>query len=520
MTTGKHFYERMVGVFGVFMIFCTTAYGGEKPDVVRDLSPNVNCAVAFQPDTTRILHNPLTGWVLYANIGMDAVDFWKRYDNMYVPALGHNVSVSTYAHTLYIRASWADFNPQEDVYGWRTESNLKAYIEGAYQRNMRLAFRVVVDSRDKGKEFSPQFVKDAGAKGFVNRGKWSPYADDPVFQKYYAKFVKALAADFNDPTKMEFIDGFGLGKWGEYHTMIYSTGDESPKRAVFDWVTDLYSKAFDRVPVVVNYHRWVGAGKDWVDDAHFAADSEEMLDGAIKKGYSLRHDAFGMTTYYGSWERRYAEKIRHRVPIIMEGGWIVRTHRYWQDPRGYRQGVHEDVRRGEFEDSKEAYVNMMDFRFGETESWFRDAYDLVQRFLREGGYRLYPSEISLPSEVRSTSAPVIQHRWENVGWGYCPTNIPQWNQKYKVAFALLDPKTNKVRYIFVDEKTDLSRWIKGTTTEYTLKPQMNHVRKGDYIWAVGLIDQTNNDQIGLQMAVRGDILDSGWLKLVQVKVND
>ena len=122
-------------------------------------------------------------------------DFWAQYDHMYIPELGHNVSVTDYAHTLYIRASWTDFNPQEDVYGWKIDSNLRAYIEGAYQRNMRLAFRVVVDSRDKRTEFTPQFVKDAGAKGFMNKGKWSPYSDDPVFQKYYTKFVKALAKD-------------------------------------------------------------------------------------------------------------------------------------------------------------------------------------------------------------------------------------------------------------------------------------------------------------------------------------
>lgn len=128
--------------------------------------------------------------------------------------------------------------------------------------------------------------------------------------------MKALAKDFNDPSKVEFIDGFGLGKWGEYHTMIYSTGDDTPKKAVFNWVTDIYSQAFDKVPVVINYHRWIGAGKDWVDDEHFAADSEEMLEEAIKKGYSLRHDAFGMTTYYGSWERRFAKNIVIYAPLL------------------------------------------------------------------------------------------------------------------------------------------------------------------------------------------------------------
>lgn len=390
MVIRKISYYRVIVSLCLFMFLLSPVFGDENSAVSFDKELSENNIVTIQPDSLRILHNPLTGWVLYASMGVDAADFWAQYDHMYIPELGHNVSVTDYAHTLYIRASWTDFNPQEDVYGWKIDSNLRAYIEGAYQRNMRLAFRVVVDSRDKRTEFTPQFVKDAGAKGFMNKGKWSPYSDDPVFQKYYTKFVKALAKDFNDPSKVEFIDGFGLGKWGEYHTMIYSTGDDTPKKAVFDWVTDIYSQAFDKVPVVINYHRWIGAGKDWVDDEHFAADSEEMLEGAIKKGYSLRHDAFGMTTYYGSWERRFAKKYRNICPIIMEGGWIVKSHSYWQDPRGYRKDSHEDVRRGEFDDSKEAHVNMMDFRFGDTESWFKDAFDLVRRFLREGGIGSIP----------------------------------------------------------------------------------------------------------------------------------
>ena len=42
--------------------------------------------------------------------------------------------------------------------------------------------------------------------------------------------------------------------------------------------------------------------------------------------------------------------------------------------------------RGEFDDSKEARVNMMDFRVGdETESWFKTSFNLVKRFIAEGG---------------------------------------------------------------------------------------------------------------------------------------
>ena len=472
--------------------------------------------IVIQPDKQRLLRNPLNGWVVYANT--QAPDFWEKYDNMPVPALGHAVRISDYAHTLYIRTSWTELNPEDEVYGWNTNENLKKLIQGAIDRKMRLAFRVVVDSRDKRYGFTPEFVRKAGAQGYVNRNKWSPYPDDPIFQQYFEKFLKALASTFNDPQIVDFIDGFSLGKWGEYHTVLYSTGDNSPRKAVFNWMTDLYTRYFTKVPVVINYHRWIGTEKDWIDDSKFDKESESLLETAIEKGYSLRHDAFGMTTYYGSWERKFIEKYRYIRPVIMEGGWIIKAHPYWNDPRNYRKDHPKDVRKGEFEDSKEAYVNMMDFRYGETESWFQDSYDLVQEFISEGGYRLYPDKISLPEKVNKHSEVIIHHRWNNLGWGYCPVNIPQWNQKYKVAFALIDEQ-GQIKYTFVDTDTDLSKWIKGNPAEYQFTPDVKKVKKGKYTWAVGLVDTTSGNTIGLEIAAKGEFSLDGWLRLSKVRFN-
>ncbi len=91
----------------------------------------------------------------------------------------------------------------------------------------------------------------------------------------------------------------------------------------------------------------------------------------------MRHDAFGMGLYYGEWERDFAKKYFGVRSILMEGGWITgKIHAFWVDPRNYRKGHPEDVRQGEFDDSKEARVNMMDFRVGETESWFHNTFPL------------------------------------------------------------------------------------------------------------------------------------------------
>lgn len=99
------------------------------------------------------------------------------------------VKVSDYANTCYIRTSWSSLNPSEGVYIWDDpNARLTKLIQSVLNRNMRLAFRIVVDGRDQGQN-TPLYVFEAGAKWYSdpNSGKEtvrkSPYPDDPVFQE-------------------------------------------------------------------------------------------------------------------------------------------------------------------------------------------------------------------------------------------------------------------------------------------------------------------------------------------------
>lgn len=76
----------------------------------------------------------------------------------------------------------------------------------------------------------------------------------------------------------------------------------------------------------------------------------------------------------------------------------------------------------------------------------------------------------------------ITHRWSNLGWGYCPTNIPQWKDKYQVAFALLDKNTLQPKYTFLDSEPALSDWIEGSPKTYTFNLKLTDVAAGDYLW--------------------------------------
>lgn len=495
-----------------------------------------NKIVNIKPERSKFLRNPLQGWNIYTGIGSGMMDnFWDIYDNF--DSSEGKVKVSDYGTTLYIRGAWSDFNPEEGVYIWQDGVNtepakrFRMLVNGAKERNLKLAFTFVVDSRDKHYNFTPDYVREAGCKGYVTTTGsvqvWSPYPDDPIFQEKYAKFLQDFAAKYNDPDLTNYVSGFGLGKWGETHTLKYWAVDNKEKTEketkyeVFEWITDLMAKIFTKVPIFINYHRCLLSSSSF--DGANLDDTADLIDRAVKKGFSLRHDAFGMKQYYKDWERRIATTYRYQCPFIMEGGWVKSSHGSSIKGDGYAD--YAEVRKGEFDEGKGANVNMMDFRFssspqtGETHSWFNSAFKLVKEFIADGGYRLYPDKISLPENASSNGKVVLTHRWSNLGWGYCPTNLPQWNQKYKVAFALLDKTTEKSVKVFVDPNPEISDWVQGTPHTYKTELTLSDVTPGQYEWAVGIVDTTKDNAIGIIISARDEYqTEDGWVKLSDVTI--
>ena len=495
-----------------------------------------NKIVNIKPERSKFLRNPLQGWNIYTGIGSGMMDnFWDIYDNF--DSSEGKVKVSDYGSTLYIRGAWSDFNPKEGVYIWQDGVNtepakrFRMLVNGAKERNLKLAFTFVVDSRDKHYNFTPDYVREAGCKGYeTTTGSvqvWSPYPDDPIFQEKYAKFLQDFAAKYNDPDLTNYVSGFGLGKWGETHTLKYWAVDNKEKTEketkyeVFEWITDLMAKTFTKVPIFINYHRCLLSSSSF--DGANLDDTADLIDRAVKKGFSLRHDAFGMKQYYKDWERRIATTYRYQCPFIMEGGWVKSSHGSSIKGDGYAD--YAEVRKGEFDEGKGANVNMMDFRFssspqtGETHSWFNSAFKLVKEFIADGGYRLYPDKISLPENASSNGKVVLTHRWSNLGWGYCPTNLPQWNQKYKVAFALLDKTTEKSVKVFVDPNPEISDWVQGTPHTYKTELTLSDVTPGQYEWAVGIVDTTKDNAIGIIISARDEYqTEDGWVKLSDVTI--
>ena len=71
----------------------------------------------------------------------------------------------------------------------------------------------------------------------------------------------------------------------------------------------------------------------------------------------------------------------------------------------------------------------------------------------------------------------------------------------------------------MDKDSDPAEWINGTPTSYKFEFPLTGVAAGTYTWAVGIVDTTRENAIGINLALRADQLtDGGWAKLTTLTV--
>jgi len=142
----------------------------------------------------------------------------------------------------------------------------------------------------------------------------------------------------------------------------------------------------------------------------------------------------------------------------------------------------------------------------------------VKSFVAHGGYRLYPVSVEAPESACAGKKVEVSTSWENIGWGYCPANIPQWNQKYKVGISLLDETGNPVKTV-VEHRSDLSTWLREKGATHKTSFSLKGVKPGKYRWAVALVDTTDGNRPSLEMAVdKNAVLENGWLPCGEISI--
>lgn len=451
--------------------------------------------IYIQEDTVSLFRNPCMGWGIYD----DANDEVQNADN-YWDKQGY--IASKYASFLYIRWRWSDMEPEEGKYAWIYDENYKKLIQGALDRGLKLCFRIYNNGQDNIKQSTPDYVRKAGAKGYKVTGiggkeLWTPYPDDSIFQEKLEKFVKAFAEEYDNPDIVDFIDGYNLGWWGECHHIKLQ--DQNKIERVFDWITTLYSSNFKNVNLLLPFGSQIG----------FDIEKKIAID---EKGYGMRRDGLG-SMWFSEQERIITSKMYGKTLLVGEScywGTSDDNCKPFASDTYYQLKTWRDVYEKSYNDAIIGHFNTLDLReIAESKGWTSKAEDLVNGFIRKGGYRILPYSLTLPVYVDSNENITINHTWKNSGNGYLPNNMKNWNYKYKPAFALLDVN-GKVVKSWIDDYAEPSEWLCGEKHSYDFIIQLNNIPKGKYKWAVAIVDKTKNNTPAIKLAINDNEQIKGW----------
>lgn len=350
---------------------------------------------------------------------------------------------------------------------------------------------------------------DAGAESYEVSGfnvkHPSPYLDDPVFQKKFSNFIQAFSKKFDDPSTVDYVDGFNLGWWGEGHHLRFK--NSSNKMSTFQWIINLYGSNFKTVPLVMPINSEIGY------------DTEKIIafDG---QGYHPRRDGIA-SSWFTDYEKGLLETIFPNKMVVAEscywgGGDIsyysnLDTKYNWTSWGAYYTQV--------VSEALSYHANYLDLReAAESKIYLTQAEEQIKKFMIQGGYRLYPKEITYSDIISSTKKIEVKHSWVNLGDGYLPNNDKRWNYKFKVAFSLLD-KDNKILNQWISATAEPSAWVKSKDSAYSESLSVDNFPAGTYKLALAIIDITVGNKPAINLAVdKGILTPDNWLKIGDVTI--
>lgn len=486
----KTFFNTLLAATIVTLAGCSDS----EPDTASINVPKGSQAIDLQQDRSGLLRNPCMGWGLYDDAVRDVANadtYWAAQDE----------AARNYASYFLIRWRWSEMEPEEGKYAWLYDDNYKKLIQGAFDRNLKLCFCIYDNGQDNIRQGTPDYVRQAGAKGYEVTGQnglklWTPYADDPVFQEKYEKFVAAFAKEYDNPDKVDFISGHTLGWWGEGSHVKYIDAGNAQK--TFDWFTSMYYKNFKKIILVLPYNSEIGyeTEKNAIDN----------------KGFGLWRCGLG-SYWFTDKDIEVAENMYGKAVLIGEcayWGGYTSAYEPFKDDKKYSLKSWKDVYNLCFEHAIKYHFNTLDLRtITETKGWTSLAPELVRKFVLNGGYRLYPTYVIMPFEASSGQSVAISHSWRNTGYGYLPNNMKNWNYKYKPAFALFDTSGKLVKS-WIDEDAEPSEWLSNERHNYTYKVSLAGIPSGSYKWAVAIVDKTKDNTPGINIAIKDKKTEDGW----------
>ena len=471
------------------------------------LQAQVNKWVNYTPNLTTVLKNPAMGWMMYEE-GWSFQGTRHNKSNIYTPEVFweqmEECKAADYANILYIRMLWKDLEPEEGKYAWIYNEQYKWYIQKAKDKGLKLAFRVFFH----GVDGVPSYVYEAGAteSPIDDEGKTQPYYDNPVFLEKLDKFVEAFAKEYDNPDEVDYIDAYGLGRWGEGHGLALEKKENL--ETVIRQVTGSYARHFKKVLTVMN-----------LSQSDYRFSKPLVYD---KLGFLPRRDGIGSFWFSNEERAMVHDELFPKRALIGEGCWWFNAqdgdnskYKHFQGDKRFAMNDFKEAFTVSVTDALDSHCNTLDLRVPlQCKFWIEELPDQVQRFITLGGYRLYPDYIKVEQDHKTLT---LFHSWKNYGVGVLPNNHPNWNYKYQVSFVLMNER-QEIVFLHTEPEAEPSEWLKGMSYNYLSQFDIPAKLRGKYTLCVGLTDKTKNNEAAIDLAVSENLKIGKWISVVGLEL--
>ena len=473
--------------------------------------------VAPAEDEQVVLHNPDMGWVLYENYPVD-------------PAPGGSSTMATLPDETFpgvdevaVMFSWFDVERSEGKYDFTDVD--RAYDYWA-KRGKRIQLRMSTETllwwdnasppRGKG---PPDYVAERLSDDRKQRRDGEglpPYvvldARDPFYLDRLGKFLDAVAQHYGKERPVTLVDLRGFGVWGEWHSG-FKYPSLRDRRAALIGIIDTYSRAFPNHWLSLSYSYDPDGPADLYAgpynryDEAFTNTFDQYLrysafDHALTKpNVTFRRDGCGGAVH--SNERKLCEQAfasATRGPFMSE----------FMD--GYAASKKGDAGwvKWKVEDALSLhpnYINLLGYQAADALAFLRERKDLIDHGLRTMGYRLVPTKLTYPDEIKSNETFEVSSEWVNRAVGRAMKD-------FRLILVLADAEGKPIASC-TTEPLETSKWLKGNTYKIARDARFRGVAPGTYDLRIGLIDPATSKPVGLPLK---DPASAGSYRVGRIRV--
>ena len=380
---------------------------------------------------------------------------------------------------IYYRFNWSEIEPMEKQYNWNI---IDEKIDECEKKGKKFAFGIMNANTTSGLEYvTPKWVFDKGADYYESNNKYGkkqiiPNWNDKIFISEVSKFVEVLAEKYDGNSNIEYIDIRSYGNWGEQHMWEIGGENISADELMNNYIK-VYYENFRKTKLVTPW-----GGTNYL----------EVYKQAVDNGISIRRDGIFLNTN-GKEVFKYAY---NKVPTIFE---------YYlpYDQLKTKEIWNEDILNKYIEEWKPSYLE-----------YFPEMYDdnpnYCKYLVNKIGYYFKFNRAEYKNSINDNENIEMKLTFKNEG-------VAPLYEPCSIYIGLMDNNYNLIKKYKTN--CDAKKWAPNIDVEEKVTLNFEGVETGNYILAVGLFYNDNDEKPTYLLGSTGKTVDN-WYVYGQININN